>query len=223
MYSALDNSQPSLCVFIDLSKAFDTVSHKLLLESLENVGVRGICLDIFKNYLSDRPQSVKVDDKLSIEQKIEYGVPQGTVLGPILFNVYINSLFDTHSCGKITTYADDTAIFYSDKDWITLKSTAENDLKSIRSWFNSRLLTINAKKTFFLPICSNKPTLPTYNTLHVSDDFIIESTNKFKYLGIVLDNHLKWNFHIKYLNKKLQFLIYKFYNLRNILNNSELK
>lgn len=93
MYSAMDNKKASLCVFIDLSKAFDSVSHPLLLKSLENVGIRGTTLTLFQSYLLNRKQCVKIGKHKSKFKNIEYGMPHGTILSPMLFNIYVNDLF----------------------------------------------------------------------------------------------------------------------------------
>lgn len=223
MYSALDSNKPSLCVFIDLAKAFDTVSHTLLLESLNNIGIRGSTLDLFESYLSGRHQCVKINDFLSDLRRIEYGVPQGTVLGPILFNIYLNDLFSVQTKGNITTYADDTAIFYTAENWMVLKHIVEEDINNIKEWFDSKLLTVNFNKTYYLPICSNKNSLPTFQNLTVSNQFQISCKTEFKYLGIIIDSHLKWDKHVIYITKKLLSLIYKIKTLRNVLNIDSLK
>ena len=204
MYLAVDSNKPSLCVFIDLAKAFDTVSHTLLLDSLNNIGIRGITLNLFESYLSNRYQCVKINGYLSNLRRVEYGVPQGTVLGPVLFNIYLNDLFSLPTKGSIITYADDTAIFYTCDNWMTLKHMVEEDMNKIKEWFDYKLLTVNFNKTYYLPICSNINSLPPFENLTIRDQFIIAGTTKFKYLGIILDSHLKWDNHINYIIKKLQ-------------------
>ena len=142
----MSESTPSICVFIDLTKAFDTVSHKMLLEKLNNYGIRGIAFNLLKSYLSERSQFVKIDDISSTSKLVHYGVPQGTVLGPILFSVYINSLLTLQSKGTIVSFADDTAILYKSETWEQLKDVAEVDLKMISQWFNANILTLNHEK-----------------------------------------------------------------------------
>lgn len=223
MYAALDRGEPSLCVFIDLSKAFDTVGHSLLVESLEEIGIRGKSLDLFKSYISNRKQCVKINNVLSDYKQIEYGVPQGSVLGPILFNIYLNGLFSVQSGGTIITYADDTAIFYRSKNWESLKIKVESDMKKIKDWFDYKSLTINLNKTVYLPITCNKTTIPQFQNLNIDNRFIIQAVTKVKYLGVWLDAHLKWDSHINYIIKKIQYLIYKFKTLRDILDLKHLK
>jgi len=110
--NSLDVGEKVLCVFVDLAKAFDTVDHNIMIETLEKAGVRGITLNLFKSYLSDRTQCVRVVDSISGEEIVEFGVPQGTVLGPILFILYINNLFSVESLGELICFADDSAIIH---------------------------------------------------------------------------------------------------------------
>ena len=101
IYSALDESKPCLCTFLDLSKAFDTVSHELLLQTLEEIGVRENVLKLFESYITDRYQRVKINNEHSDTKLIKYGVPQGTVLELILFSLYVNGLFSLQSKEEI--------------------------------------------------------------------------------------------------------------------------
>lgn len=226
IYSALDKNKPCLCAFIDLSKAFDTVSHDLLLQTLEDIGIRDKCLDLFASYLNNRIQCARVNGVLSESLVIEYGVPQGTVLGPLLFSIYVNGLFLTESRGDIITFADDTAIFYKANSWEELKSIAETDISNIKKWFDNKLLTINFEKTFYLPFSCNKTKLPSFQQLNITtseDQFAILPKAEIKYLGIIIDHHLKWNAHISYIIKKLQFLLHRFKCLQKILNVFQMK
>lgn len=222
VYTALDESIPSLAVFIDLAKAFDTVSHAILVETLEQIGIRNCALDLFTSYISDRYQCVKIKNTLSDLEKIEYGVPQGTVLGPILFIIYLNGLFSTQSSGTIITYADDTAIYYSADSWPNLKSMVERDMGNIKDWFDHNLLTINFSKTFYVPFCSNKLNIPDFGPLRLGDIYI-EPTKEIKYLGVKIDSHLKWDAHINYVVRKIRTVLYKFKKLGEVLETKELK
>jgi len=117
LYDSLDKGLKTIAVFIDLAKAFDTIQHDILLKILPNFGINNKSLLWFKSYLSNRQQMVKLNDAISNTGYIEYGVPQGSVLGPILFILYINTACDLNIDGKIVTYADDTCLLFSDKRW----------------------------------------------------------------------------------------------------------
>ena len=226
IYSSLDRQIPSLAVFLDLAKAFDTVSFSLLCESLEDLGIRGVNLKLFRNYLEDRIQYVSLNGVQSDPKTITYGVPQGTVLGPLLFIIYINNLFILETNGEIITFADDTVVYYKDSDWVKLKQKVETDFARIKQWFNNKILTINFDKTFFVPFSSYKNKLPPYNTLEINEDgqlTYIKSANSIKYLGIYIDSHFKWNIHMEYITKKLRSIIYLFHKVKYILNAKDLK
>lgn len=226
IYSALDESKPCLCVFLDLSKAFDTVSHELLLQTLEDIGLREVTLKLFKSYISNRPQRVRINNELSESMIIKYGVPQGTVLGPILFSIYIDGLFSLRSRGEIVGFADDTAIFYKADSWTDLRILAEDDLSLIKNWFDNRLLTINFNKTHYLPLSCNKSSQPTFESLEINIRGALCTVlpeKNIKYLGVFIDSHLRWDVHINYIIKKLQTIIYKFKYLKNILDFDQLK
>lgn len=219
IYKAMDESKPALCIFVDLAKAFDTVSHPDLLETLHNAGFRDRAYHLMKSYLSDREQCVKIENEISERKIVQYGVPQGTVLGPILFTLYINALFSLPCSGDIISFADDTAIFYKDVSWTVLKHKVEKDFKIILDFFNSKLLTINVNKTYFLPFTSYHPNLPNFNSLEISYGkkiLNIESCYHIKYLGINIDCHLRWDTHINNLIKKLRGILSKFKHFKNI-------
>lgn len=202
------------------------MSHAQLLQKLQSIGCRGIPLQLFSSYLKERKQCVQIENKISEYEIVKYGVPQGTVLGPILFTIYINDILTQNSAGQMISFADDTAIFYSSKNWQTLKTTVEQDLKKVKTCFDSKLLTINYNKTYFLPVTSLSNNLPSYKVLDITDrnkTFQICSSEKVKYLGIYIDNHLRWNFQIQSMVQKLRGLLYKFKQLKQILNIQHLK
>ena len=108
---SMDNNQITCGIFVDLSKAFDTVNHEILLGKLENLGIRGKALELFKSYLSDREQYVNIDNCKSKTRPIRCGVPQGSVLGPLFFLLFINDLPNCCPSGKVRIFADDTNVF----------------------------------------------------------------------------------------------------------------
>ncbi|CAH1966737.1 unnamed protein product [Acanthoscelides obtectus] len=226
IHQNIDNRIPSICIFVDLKKAFDTVNHKLLLEALERIGFRGNAYSLIESYLSNRPQSVQISGSFSKEMYIKCGVPQGTVLGPLLFNIYLNDIFQINCVGKITSFADDTAILYEGTDWSDLKNVIENDFIKIIRWFNSRKLSINYSKTHFLPFGSYARHLPNYTnfSFNINDQKMqINRVPNIKYLGVVLDHHLRWDIHVNYILKKVRFVSYKIKYLGNILTEKYLR
>ena len=129
--TAMDNKQFSVGVFVDLSKAFDTLNHKILLHKLEHYGIRGIALKWFESYLCYRMQFVEFNGAKSIHLKIKCGVPQGSILGPLLFLIYINDIAYVSKILHLILFADDTNIFYANDDIVTLINTLNQQLSLI--------------------------------------------------------------------------------------------
>lgn len=222
IYQNLDNSEPTICIFVDLEKAFDTVSHSRLLNKLEHLGFRGNAIKLMESYLSNREQYVQIEESLSQQRIVEYGVPQGTVLGPILFNLYINDLLTLPCKGTILSFADDTIIMHSAVTWTQLKQIVEEEFKTIKNWFDVNLLTINCSKTRYLPFTSYQSNLPKFGPLQIHTEknkkLEIEEAEYVKYLGILIDKHLRWDLQVNNTIKKLRILLPKFKYLRQFLN-----
>lgn len=217
--SNINQDKKCIAVFLDLAKAFDTVSHKILLRILESNGVRGTALGLCASYLNDREQQTKIENVLSESRKINTGVPQGTVLGPIFFNIYIKALVDQGIMAKIISYADDTVMIFCGGTWEGVKSKVVDGLKRVKSWLDVHKLSLNLQKTnyiAFTKIDRNRPDF-TYIEIDTFDEKIKEVPHA-KYLGIFVDSNLKWTRHVEYITKKLKTFIYRFYILRNIVS-----
>lgn len=224
----LDKKQKCLGVFLDMAKAFDTVSVPNLLNKLEHLGIRGVPLDLFTDYLSNRSQVVKINDVISDSAPIYFGVPQGSVLGPSLFIIYINELCRKKlKNAEIITFADDTVVVFHDATWDGVKKVAEEGLASIMKWLNRNILTLNLSKTKYITFTIKNNDQPLQNSLnlkaHVCDSFtlncnchVVDSVSSIKYLGVLIDQNLNWKIHINNLTSRLRKLITLFKKIRHI-------
>lgn len=223
----LDSGKKCIGVFLDLAKAFDTVSRPILLRKLELLGIRGLPLEWFRSYLSGRKQRVRVGDTFSEYASVEFGVPQGSVLGPTLFLTYINDLCNLKvSQTKIIAFADDTALIFHGNDWSEVCDVAQKGLHVVAHWLQNNLLTLNTSKTKFLAFRISertRPDTPIHLRLHYCDSFpsnrslcacpVIEQVNHIKYLGIIIDHHLSWTYQIDALYNRLRKMLHIFKRL----------
>ena len=140
---SMNNNQITCGIFVDLSKAFDTVNHHMLLDKLENLGIRGKALELFRSYLSGRKQYVNIDNCKSKTRSITCGVPQGSVLGPLFFLLFINDLPNCCPSGKVRIFADDTNVFFHCNNIKELIKLGQTILNQLHSWFTANKLTLN--------------------------------------------------------------------------------
>lgn len=226
--NSLDNGQKCLSIFLDLTKAFDTVSVPHLLLKMESMGIRGYALRIFKDYLSDRAQCVKIDDIVSSSAPLLFGVPQGSILGPTLFLLYINSLCTLSlPYSSIITYADDTAILVRGKSWPEVFARAECALSHVMQWLSNNLLTLNLSKTTYITFSKtaiSQPSIATFNIrAHTCSTYtstnncdcttILRSAHT-RYLGVYIDNLVSWKYHLTNITSRVRKMIFIFKKLR---------
>ena len=215
----LNNNKKTIAVFLDLAKAFDTVPHDALLDILSRYGVRGPVLDVFNSYLSNRRQCIKINGARSDQRVIRIGIPQGTVLGPLLFIIYINMLLaEVETGGTILSYADDTVITFNADNWQDVRERAERGIKFAKGWFDSFGLSLNIKKTNYISFSITKKNRPNYDYLNIDEDdqYRVKEVTHTRYLGIIIDQNLKWHEHSTRVTQITKLLIHKFYVLREM-------
>ena len=147
--SALEDKKIVCCILLDFAKAFDTVNHNILLKKLENFGIRGISLEWFKSYLNERKQLVKINNVKSSTPTIKCGVLQGSVLGPLLFLIYINDIQRVSELLNFHLFADDTSLF-SHREGQFIESIVNQELKQVNNWLSANKLSLNVSKSSLL-------------------------------------------------------------------------
>lgn len=232
----LDNKFKCLTIFLDLAKAFDTVSVPRLVQKLENLGIRGIPLQLLSSYLSNRKQCLKVGDLIGDELPVNYGVPQGSILGPTLFLCYINDMcsLNIENC-RISAYADDTALTFHSECWHDLLHIAQNGFNTISHWLSSNYLTLNEDKTKYIVfsihnrqdvlnlsscIYAHKCNFPPNPNCNCNK---INQTKHLKYLGVEVDANLTFENHLLALSQKIRKLTYIFKYLREVADKSTMR
>ena len=199
----LDKGEFACGVFVDLQKAFDTVDHKILLSKLNHYGIRGCCNDWFRSYLSDRLQFVSIGNSNSNTKPVKHGVPQGSVLGPLLFFIYINDLHWAIKHSETFHFADDTHLLHFSKTIASLCSKINADLRILTCWLNANKISLNSSKTEFILFRSRSKSLTFIPFLKLLGKQIYPSSS-VKYLGVCIDEHLSWKPHIFETANKLR-------------------
>ena len=190
IYNKLDKSTPIAITFLDLAKAFDTVNHQLLLEKLYNYGIRGSAHNLLKRYLSNRQQKVKLNKVSSQLETVDMGVPQGTILGPLLFLLYINDLLQIIPEDSIVAYADDTAIVTTAKTRKEVETKMNETLHIVSTWISLNKLSLNTDKTVYIEFGNQVNSTPKNLNINIQGTKIkrVESN---KYLGIIFDSNMR--------------------------------
>ena len=234
--SHLDNGRCCIGVFLDLAKAFDTVSVPILLKKLAAHGIRGTALKWFTGYLSNRTQCVRIGDYLSNLKPITFGVPQGSILGPTLFLLYINDICSVPvQNADFICYADDTALIFSDSSWDLVSLRTEIGMRLISEWLDRNLLKLNTEKTKFLCFSKTAVSAPITNLkhlkIHTCDPLVniackcafITRTDTIRYLGVIIDEKLTFKQHISLTSSRVRKISYVMKNLRESADGSTLR
>ena len=198
----MESGKTPVTLFIDLSKAFDTLSFDILLQKLNYYGIAGVNLKLMANYLRNRKQYVVFNNHNSEITDITCGVPQGSILGPLFFSICINDLKNASNKCKFLMYADDTTIYFNIEDFNTnnLEAEINKELEQVNTWLKVNKLSLNVGKTKMMIFHRKRKHIPELKVL--IDGCNIECVNSFNFLGIMLDQGLSWNNHVDLVKKK---------------------
>ena len=219
LYSAINDGQFTIAVFIDAMKAFDTVNHKILLQKMAKLGIKGKLLELIQNYLTGRHQRTIANNTISKEQLITCGVPQGSVLGPLLFLIYINDISNVIQNSRVSLYADDTVIYISHSDYESAIALIQRDLDRVYTWCDCNKLSINCKKTKYC-LYGMRAIVRRGKMLDIKlslNNQILEQVCSYKYLGLILDEHLNYNKHIREMTKLISHKLYLMSKMRKYI------
>jgi len=212
LYKDMDEGKCSALISLDLSKAFDSIEHKLLLHKLEWYGFRGKTRDLLQSYLDSRYQYVSTGNTKSEKLPITRGVPQGAILSPFLYNLFANDIHTLKIKSRINQFADDTSLSLSHSEPVVLITQIQDDLNIISQWFSDNYLKINVEKTQYMLITSPRHHSDHLPVLTLSNE-ILESVDEIKLLGITIDCRLNWKRHISNVVKRLLGLLRLFHDI----------
>ena len=219
---ALDNSNFACGIFIDLQKAFDTVDHQILLKKLEHYGIRGLANDWFKSYLLNREQFVSINGFNSKNQIMKYGVPQGSVLGPLLFLIYINDLHKAIKHSSVHHFADDTNLLVAGKNLQEIQKQTNLDLRALCRWLKANKISLNTSKTELILFRDPRKKIPHDIKVKI-DGKRLTPSKSVKYLGVIIDCHFTWKTHQAEISAKLSRATGMLCKIRHFVNQETLR
>ena len=206
--------QHTMSLFLDTSKAFDSIPQKILLEKLDHYGIRNMGLKWFRDYFKNRTQHVKINKVVSSEINLEYGIGQGSILGPLVFLITINDIFKVCKYSNLIGFADDVTMFHQYHNAVTLGARIKSDLRRLIDWFRSNKLTLNLDKSSLMVFSNTK--FNGFNQISI-DNVVIKRVSKCKLLGVIIDENLKWHQHVENLNMKMSSGRYAINSTKNYL------
>ena len=215
--TAFERKEIPFAIYIDLSKAFDSLDHDILLQKLEHYGIRGILHNWFESYLSGRNQYTCFKGTNSDVLPITCGVPQGSILGPLLFLVYVNDVVNTSHLFRFIMYADDINILVSHPEKGKLNDVVNNELQTVCDWFKANRLQMNSSKTKYMIFQSSKSKSSHTNLPIYADGKAISRVASINFLGVIIDDRLSWKNHINHIHGKISISIGMLYKLRVLL------
>ena len=223
---SVDNGDIAINIFIDLKKAFDTVSHEILLKKLFNYGIRSNVLQLCESYLTNRYQYVTFNGTKSLHKRVTCGVPQGSILGPLFFLAYMNDIYNASQLLYNILYADDTCIYLSGNELSKLIKSMNSEIKLISDWLKANKLTLNIDnlndKTYYMVFHRGRRKCFGNTELFI-DNIKIKQTETMKYLGVIIDTKLNWISHITFVKNKVAKGIGIIRRARPLLNKSALR
>ena len=214
---ALDNSNFACGIFIDLQKAFDTVDHQILLKKIEYYGIRGLANNWFKSYLSNRKQFVSINGFNSKKNTMEYGVPQGSVLGPLLFLIYINDLHKAIKYSTVHHFADDTNLLVVGKSLQDIQKQINLDLRYLCKWLKANKISLNTSKTELILFKDPRKKCTHELKIKIDGKRLIPSKS-VKYLGVFIDCNFSWKIHQAEISAKLSRAIGMLCKIRHFVD-----
>ena len=218
----LDKGNIGCGIFVDLQKAFNTVEHDILLAKLEHYSIRCMANNWFKSYLFNRKQFVSINGHISNQTSVKYGVPQGSVLGPLLFLIYINDLNLAIKFCKVHHFVDDTNLLHFSKSVNKLNKYINLDMKNLTDWLNANKISLNVKKTELVIFKHKKKKLECPIRIKLSRKRLYPS-NSIRYLGVKIDENLNWKDHIHDIATRLNRANALLFKIRNYVNFNTLK
>jgi len=215
----LERNEKVIGLYLDLKKAFDTVNIEILLDKLYLIGIRGALLQILKTYFINRVQRVQVNGFMSEDNAITLGVPQGSILGPLLFLIYLNDLPNISESAKFYLLADDTAIIVKGNTYDDLQNQINCLIPQLTNWFINNRLSLNPSKTCFqlYSLFTNQQSI----TISINNTEI-KRCSAVKYLGVMFDENMKWQTHVNLISVKISRLVGMIARMRSFLSSKEL-